>query len=321
LAGLDRLAGDVAPVPSLIYQFDILSIGPCYSSRQRGVTGIFGRDHARLERKRGGTTMTRVTRGQKIYFAAVGLLALWVGIWGSFFPTRVDTAIPWLVPPLHARFLGALYFSAVVFTVGSMLARYYAEVRIVVPVIAIWTGLLFLISLFYLGEFDYRRGPVWFWFGSYFLYPLIGIWLIWHDRSRRETIAGPRLPLWGRRYLLMQGVIVTTLALALLLTPDFMVNVWPWKITRLLAQIYASPLLAYGVSSLVLSRKQAWLEVRVFVISAFVFACGVLLASLIHRGLFSSTNAATWLWFGGFLLAAVMLGVLSLLSIRAGSAT
>ena len=81
--------------------------------------------------------MTRVTRGQKIYFAAVGLLALWVGIWGSFFPTLVDTAIPWLVPPLHARFLGALYFSAVVFMVGSILARYYAEVRIVVPVIAI----------------------------------------------------------------------------------------------------------------------------------------------------------------------------------------
>ena len=53
--------------------------------------------------------MTAVTRGQKIYFAAVGLLALWVGIWGYFIPGRVDRAIPWLVPPLQARFLGALY--------------------------------------------------------------------------------------------------------------------------------------------------------------------------------------------------------------------
>jgi hypothetical protein len=265
--------------------------------------------------------MARVTRGQKIYFAAVGLLALWVGIWGSFFPTRVDTAIPWLVPPLHARFLGALYFSAVIFTVGSILARSYAEVRIVVPVIAIWTGLLFVISLFYLSEFDYRHGPVWFWFGSYFLYPLIGLWFMWQDRSRHETISGPRLPRWGQRYLLAQGIVVTTLALALLLAPELLVTVWPWKITRLLAQLYSAPFLAYGLSSLVLSRQRTWLEVRVLVISAFVLACGVLLASVIHRGLFSSANAATWLWFGGFLLSTVMLGVLSVQSIRAGGST
>jgi hypothetical protein len=276
---------------------------------------------ARLERKQGDAAMTVVTRGQKIYFAAVGLLALWVGIWGYFFPTRVDTAIPWLVPPFHARFLGALYFSAVVFTVGSILARYYAEVRIVAPVIAIWTGLLFVISLFHLSEFDYSRGPVWFWFGSYLLYPLIGLWLMWQDRSRHETISGPCLPTWGRRYLLTQGVVVTTLALALLLTPEFMVNVWPWKITRLLAQIYSSPFLAYGLSSLVLSRQRTWLEVRVLVVSAFVFGCGVLLASFIHRGVFSPANAATWLWFGGFLLATATLGLLSVQSIRAGGST
>jgi hypothetical protein len=265
--------------------------------------------------------MTHVTRGQKIYFAAVGLLALWVGIWGCFFPNSVDTAIPWLVPPLHARVLGALYFSAVAFTVGGIMARHYAEVRIVVPVIAIWTGLLFVISLFYLGEFDYSRGPVWFWFGSYLLYPLIGVWLMWHDRSRHETISGPPLPTWGRRYLLAQGVVVTTLALALLLTPEFMVNVWPWKITRLLAQIYSSPFLAYGLSSLVLSRQRTWLEVRILVISSFVFAFGVLLASFIHLGLFSSANAATWLWFGGLFIATVMLGLLSGQSIRAGGST
>jgi hypothetical protein len=265
--------------------------------------------------------MAPVTRGHKLYFAAVGLLALWVGIWGSFFPTLVDTAIPWLVPPLHARFLGAVYFSAVVFTAGSILARSYAEVRIVVPVIALWTGLLFVISLFYLGEFDYRRGPVWFWFGSYFLYPLIGIWFIWQDRSRRETISGPRLPLWARRYLLIQGVVVTALALALLIAPDVMVNVWPWKISRLLAQLYSAPLLAYGLSSLLLSRQRAWLEARVLVISAFALAGGVLLASVIHRGLFSPANTATWLWFGGFLLATVMLAVLSVQSIRAGGSS
>ena len=56
--------------------------------------------------------MNTVTRGQKMYFAAVGLLALWVGIWGYFIPTQVDKAIPWLVPPLHARFWEPCIFLA-----------------------------------------------------------------------------------------------------------------------------------------------------------------------------------------------------------------
>ena len=81
--------------------------------------------------------MTTITQGQKFYFAAVGLLALWVGIWGYFIPSRVDQAIPWLVPPLHARFLGAMYLSGATFMVGAILSRHYAEVRTTVFGIAV----------------------------------------------------------------------------------------------------------------------------------------------------------------------------------------
>ena len=67
--------------------------------------------------------MNEVTGRQRVYFAAVGLLALWVGVWGYFIPSHADVALPWLVPPLHARFLGAIYLSGATFMVGSLLAR------------------------------------------------------------------------------------------------------------------------------------------------------------------------------------------------------
>ena len=260
--------------------------------------------------------MSPITRGQKIYFAAVGLLAWWVGVWGYFIPSQVDQAIPWLVPPLHARFLGAMYLSGTTFMIGGILSRYYAEVRTMVPAIAIWTGMLFIVSLFYLEEFDYSRTQVWIWFGAYILYPLIALWLAWRYRHLRENMPDAKLPGWVRGYLAIQGLIVTILALALLLFPDSLVTVWPWNITRLLAQIYSAPFLAYGVSSLMLSRQQTWAEIRVVVTATFVFAFGVLLASFIHRELFSPTNIATVIWFGGFFLATIMLGLLTLLSIR-----
>lgn len=262
--------------------------------------------------------MSRVTRAQKIYFAAVGLLALWVGGWGYFVPARVDEAIPWLVPPLHARFLGAMYLSGTAFMLGGITSHYYAEVRVMLRVIAIWTGMLFIVSLFYLDEFDYTRTQVWIWFGAYLIYPLIALWLLWQHRAQSGPLSGSALPEWVRRYLFSQGAIVTLLALSLLLAPDLMVNLWPWKITRLLAQIYSAPFLAYGLSSLMLSNQHTWSEVRVVVIGTFMFAFGVLLASLIHRQLFSPANVATWVWFGGFALATVTLGSLSIYSLREG---
>ena len=262
--------------------------------------------------------MTSIIREHKVYFAAVGLLALWVGVWGYFIPTHVDEAIPWLVPPLHARFLGAMYFSGTTFMVGCIFARRWAEVRVVLPMIAIWTGMLFVISLFYLNEFDFTRPQSWIWFGAYFLYPIIALRLAWLQRATDLAPAATARPAWVGAYLLAQGSLTTVLALALLFLPGFMVTVWPWQITPLLAQLYSAPFLSYGVGSLMLARRQTWLEIRIAVTATLVFALGVLIASIIHRRLFSAAEVADWLWFGSFTIAVLMLG---LLTIRAYSYT
>jgi len=255
--------------------------------------------------------LTTVTRTQRIYFAAVGLLALWVGTWGYFIPTHVDAAIPWLVPPLHARFLGAMYLSGATFMLGCILARRYSEVQAVVPMIAIWTGMLFVVSLFYLDQFDYSRPQVWIWFGAYLVYPLIALWLTWTHRNLKDEPVGPRIWIGVRLYLIAQGLIFSILSLALLLLPSLMVSVWPWKITPLLAQLYSAPFLSYGIGSLLLSRRRTWTEVWVALAATFIFTAGVLLASLIHLSLFSITSPAAWLWFVGFAVITAMLGLLT----------
>jgi hypothetical protein len=254
--------------------------------------------------------MTPITRFQRIYFVAVGIFALWVGVWGYFFPAHVDNAIPWLVPPLHARFLGAMYFSGAAFMLGSLLARRYAEVRVVVPMIAIWTGMLFVVSLFHLGEFDFARQQTWGWFGLYLVFPLIAIGIAWQRRADGAA-AGPTLPGWASGYLLAQGAVTSLLALALLLAPAGMAARWPWPITPLLAQIYSAPLLSYGVGSLLLAGRQSWQAARIAIVATLVFAAGVLIASLIHRQLFANAGLGGWLWFGGFSVATAMLGVLT----------
>ena len=81
--------------------------------------------------------MTPVTRAHKIYFVLVGSFALWVGVWGYFIPSEISQAIPWPVPPLHARFIGAMYLSGTVLMGLALMARYLVEVRTAVPMAAI----------------------------------------------------------------------------------------------------------------------------------------------------------------------------------------
>ncbi|MBI2998360.1 MAG: hypothetical protein HYY46_07880 [Deltaproteobacteria bacterium] len=264
------------------------------------------------------TVAARVTTGQRIFFAAVAALALWVGFWGYFAPPQVNRAIPWLVPPLHARFLGAMYLSGAAAMIGCIVATRWAQVRAVVSMAYIWTGMLFIVSLFHVEEFDFTKIQVWIWFGAYLIYPLIALWLSWthSDQARRKETTDSTLPSWTRRYLLIQGYVVTLLALALLLAPGFMTNLWPWKITRLLAQIYSAPFLAYGLGCLWFAHERSWSEIRVGVTATLVFAAGVLLASYMHRNLFSAADIADWLWFIGFAVATVMFGMLTIGAFR-----
>jgi hypothetical protein len=206
-----------------------------------------------------------------------------------------------------------MYLSGLAFMIGGILAKSWAEVRVVVPMIAIWTGMLLVVSLFNAGEFDYSRVQVWTWYGAYFVYPLIALWLAWlHRADTAHPERSATVPLWVRRYLITQGLVVTLLALALLIQPTLMVSVWPWKATPLLVQIYASPFLSYGLGSLMMSRQRSWMEIRVGVMATLIFSALVLVASLIHRQLFSFADTPDRLWFLGFGVATAMLATISL---------
>jgi hypothetical protein len=49
---------------------------------------------------------------------------------------------------------------------GALLARRWSSIRVVVPMISVWTGMLFIVSLFHLPEFDWSRPQVCIWFAA-----------------------------------------------------------------------------------------------------------------------------------------------------------
>lgn len=252
-----------------------------------------------------------VRRPQKIYYGFVLALAAIVGIRGMFTPADIGETLPFSVPPLHARFLGSIYLSGMLGMALSIRAKYWHEVRVATSMIAIWTGMLCVVSILHLEVFDWTRVQVWIWFVAYIAYPIIGAWIVWQQRSVSDSASGAPLSPLLRAYFNAQGVLVTLLALFLLIAPNFMAAIWPWEITPVLAQIYGAPFLSYGLGSLMMARQRDWAEVRIVAYAELLFAAGVLIASSIHSSLFDFSALATWLWFGGFGIAAAALVLFS----------
>lgn len=253
-----------------------------------------------------------VTWFERAYFFAVGALAAAVGLPTFFTPGRAVEVLPFPVPPLHARLIGAMYLSGLAIMLAALVARRWADVRLVPAITAIWTGGLLLVTLLYLEAFDFATKQTLIWFGAYLAYPVIGVWLLVRHRHDGGAAAADRpLPAGSRRWLMGQGVVLSAVGVALLVAPGTVAEGWPWPVTSLLAQIYSAPLLAYGIGSLLLSRVRTWRETWIEVVGIGLFALLALIGSVIHRDLFAVGDPAAWAWFA--LLTAVTAGALAMM--------
>jgi hypothetical protein len=258
--------------------------------------------------------MSPISSGQRLFFAVICAAALLVAILGLFNPAYLASIFTWLVlPPLHARFVGAIYAFGAVFMAGCLAARYQAEVRWAVQLIGIWTGMLFIISLLNLSAFDFNLVPVQIWFASYIIYPIIALWITLRQSPLKEAgdLPGLELTGWARGFLLAQGILFSGLAALLFLAPAFMSTLWPWKVTPVLAQMYAGPLLSYGLGSLLFARQKQWQGVRAILPGMLIFTVTAVIISFVHIGLFSFNEVSDLLWFGWFILASLILALLT----------
>ncbi|HAV77758.1 MAG TPA: hypothetical protein DCX53_10455 [Anaerolineae bacterium] len=259
--------------------------------------------------------MSNITQSQKIFFAVICAAALLVAVLGLFNPAYLASMFTWLVlPPLHARFVGAIYLFGAVFMAGCLFARQQAEVRWAVQMIGIWTGMLCIISLLNLSVFDFNLLPVKVWFASYIIYPIISIWMTIRQPSmmRAASLPGPKLAVWAKNFLLAQGILISLLSVALFFAPAFMSVLWPWKVDVVLAQMYAGPLLSYGLGSYWFSKQEQASGVSSIVPAMLAFTLATLVVSIKHVSLFSFNEISDLIWFGWFSLSSIFLAVMTL---------
>ncbi len=262
--------------------------------------------------------MTRVTLIQRLYFVAVGFLAITVGFWCYFDPSQSANGIPWTLPPLCATFLGSMYLSGAVYTVICIFSKRWGEIQMFMPQCALWTGGLAIVSLFYIPAFDFSRHQTWFWWLAYIAFPVTAVVLLWIHRAEWNA------PMEGdtnfsrivKIYLRAQGSVMLVLGLALLLAPKLMQAVWAWQTGEMMLQLYSMPLLAYGVGSWLMSRLNGWSKIRNALIAHAIFFSAELFASLRFFNMLNGPTISVALWLGALAVMTLVLSVMVMFSVR-----
>jgi hypothetical protein len=251
----------------------------------------------------------------RVFYAIVAAFALWVGVLSYFDPALVVYAIPWPVPPLHARFIGALNLSATAMCVMAAVSNARNDVRHLPLLIAVWSGIICLASFLHLEAYHYGEAPIWIWIVAYIAFPAVACFLVFKTERGDTDKYSLLLPVWQRNYLRLQGLVFVVFGIVLLLKPDLAATLWPWKINAILTQVYAGPLLAYGIVSFRVSGG-GYRQAMIPMTGAFVFAVLALVASVLQRDVFSLQAVSSWLWFLGLGFAVISLGALLVSGLR-----
>ncbi len=192
-----------------------------------------------------------------LYVAAV--LVLLAGFQLFVFTDNTVSYFAWTIRnPLAACFLGAGYWASVAFEALAARERIWANARIAVPTVLVFTLLTLVATLLNLGRFHLTgqfavstQVVTWAWLAIYIVVPLLML-IILAVQLRTPGGDPPRsvpLPGWVYGLLAGQAVVLLGLGVALFAAPEQAASWWPWKLTPLLAQATGAWLIGFGVAA------------------------------------------------------------------------
>ena len=195
---------------------------------------------------------------RRLLFTAA-VLVLLAGFQLFVLTGRTGTFFAWTIAnPLAAAFLGAGYWASVSIEALSGRQRLWANARIAVPAVFVFTVLTLVATLMHLNQFHlgarYATGTrivTVGWLAIYILVPLLML-VVLAVQARAPGVDPPRsagLPAWIYAMLAVQAIVLLGFGVALFAVPTQTAPLWPWKLTPLVAQATGAWLISLGVAA------------------------------------------------------------------------
>ena len=221
-----------------------------------------GRARRRPQRARMSSDVSPVklvSRGMAALLAVAAVLVLLAGTQLFVFSTRTDDFFAWTVAPsMTAAFLGAAYWSAFVLEFAAARRRVWADARIAVPAVLVFTILTLALSFWHRDRLHFAaafgagtRSITWAWIGIYSVVPIaLAVLLVAQAREPgRDPERTAPLPHWLLGLALVQGLALLGFGIAMFVFPSHVRGLWPWPLTALTARAVAAWLIGLGIAA------------------------------------------------------------------------
>ncbi len=249
---------------------------------------------------------------------AAGVLVTLAGVQLFLFPLRTDRYFAWTIsPPMTAVFLGGAYWSSAAFEWTGARARTWADARIAVPTVFVFTTTTLVVTLVHLDRFHLgdehglaTQLVTWIWIGVYATVPLLML-VVWIGQVRVPGIDPARTrPLSSTvlAIVAVQSALFLVVGVWLLADP-LGVTWWPWTLTPLTGRAIGAWVLSLGVAAghAVLERDAVRLRPAAAADLAFAVLQG--LALVRHGGDLDWDAPASWAYV-------VVLAVMAWIGVR-----
>ena len=206
-----------------------------------------------------GSTLRPLVSGMRRLLITAAVLVLLAGVQLFAFTGRTGTYFAWtIVNPLAAAFLGADYWASVSIEALAGRQRVWANARIAVPTVLVFTVLTLVATLLHLGKLHLGSGfsvgtqaVTWAWLAVYALVPVLMIIVLTVQvrTPGSDPTRSASLPGWVYAVLAAQATILLGFGVALFAVPGHAAPLWPWKLTPMLAQVTGAWLISLGVAA------------------------------------------------------------------------
>jgi len=200
-----------------------------------------------------------VTPGMRRVLRLATALVVLAGLPLFLAPGQTADWFSWTVsPPVTAVVLGAAYWASGAVEWTSARARAWANGRVAVPGVAVFTLATFVVTLVHLDRFHlaadlalHTRAITWAWIAIYGLVPLL-LAVVWWRQQRVDGGDPARdrpLPPWLTTLCVALAALLAGLGLTMLVAPSAVIPWWPWELTPLTARALGAWVLGLGVSA------------------------------------------------------------------------
>ena len=211
------------------------------------------------EEQRAAGALRPLVPGMRRLLFTASVLVLLAGLQLFVFTGRTDHFFAWTIAnPLSAAFLGAAYWASVALEALSGRQALWANARIAVPAVLVFTVLTLAATVTHLGQLHLgARFPAGTqivtvtWIAIYVLVPALLLILL-AVQARTPGADPPRsapLPGWLCVLLAVQAAVLLGLGIALFAVPGQAAPLWPWALTPMMAQAIGAWLISLGVAA------------------------------------------------------------------------